>query len=161
MGHLLRSVAAGLFLAVFSVGQQAAVRAAGKPLLVVVSAATPLKDISIAQLRRAFQGEGAEYAPGKRLIPINHPVTSPGRLQFDRVVLGLTAEEIGRFWVDRRIRDQSGPPKAVPTAELALRVVTSLPGAITYIAAEELNSGVRALTIDGKSADAPGYALAQ
>ena len=40
------------------------VRAAGKPLVVIVGASMPIKDISLATLRRAFQGEPTDYTAG-------------------------------------------------------------------------------------------------
>lgn len=132
--------------------------AAGKPLVVVVAASSTLKDISMGELRRAFLGE-AVTAGGKRLIAINHPLATPARDQFDKSVLGLKPDEVGRFWVDRRIRDQSPPPKTVQSAELAVRIAMSLPGAITYATADAVNDKLRALTIDGKAAGQAGYPL--
>jgi ABC-type phosphate transport system substrate-binding protein len=157
--HALCLMVVGTLLVGFSAGSQTAVRAAAKPLVVIVSATTPIRDISTAQLRRAFQGEPTDYAAGKRLIPINQPLDSAARVQFDRVLLGLRASEVGPFWIDRRIRDQSGPPKSAPSAEFALRIVMSLTGAISYVEADQLNDKVRALTVDGVAADSANYLL--
>jgi hypothetical protein len=121
---------------------------------------TSLHDISTAQLRSAFLGDATEYAAGKRLIPINQPLNSAQRVSFDRALLNLKPHEVGPFWVDRRIRDQSGPPKTAPSADLALRLVMSLVGAVSYVYADQLNDKVRALTIDGKTSAASGYLLA-
>lgn len=135
-----------------------AARAAGQALLVIVAASSTVRDISTAELRRCFQGLPTQ-AGGKKLVPINHPTSSPGRVAFDRAVLGLEPSAVGAFWIDRRIRDESPPPRTVPSAELALRIAASLPGAITYIAPELLNGTVKALTIDGKDLKSGGYLL--
>jgi len=132
--------------------------AAGKPLVVIVASSSMVKDISMGELRRAFLGEPVTLS-GKRLIAINHPLATPTRGQFDRIVLGLKPEEVGRFWVDRSIRAQSPPPKTVQTPELAVRIAMSLPGAITYTTADALTEKLRALTIDGKAAGQAGYPL--
>jgi hypothetical protein len=132
--------------------------AAGKPLVVVVAASSAVKDISMGELRRAFLGEAVTVG-GKRLIAINHPLASPARDQFDRIVLGLKPDEVGRFWVDRSIRAQSPPPKTVQSPELAVRIAMSLPGAISYTTADALNDKLRALTIDGKAVGQSGYPL--
>jgi hypothetical protein len=42
---------------------------------------------------------------------------------------------------------------------LLQRVVAKLPGAISYVHAGTIMPGVRALTIDGRSAGQPGYPL--
>ena len=131
---------------------------AREPLLIVASTAFPADDISLATLKVAFRGQMAE-AGGKRVIPINHTVGTELRVEFDRIVLGLEPSAVGRYWVDRRIRDEGLPPKSVPTAELAVRVVAAVPTAITYARRALLNPKVKALTIDGKDAGDPGYAL--
>jgi len=136
-----------------------AARAAGKPLLVVVAAASGIKDISTANLRRTFQGLATNFEGGKRFIPLNHGTGTPSRIQFDRAVLGLEPNAVGAFWIDRRIRDESPPPRTVPSPELALRIAASLPGAITYVYPESLNATVKALTIDGKASTEGGYLL--
>ncbi len=159
--HLPRIVCALLLVLALTPMFGRGARAAGKPLVVIVGASVPLKDISLALLRRAFLGEAAEYTSGKRLIPINHPPATPMRDQFDKVVLGLKPEEVGRFWIDRRIRDQPPPPKTVPSVELAVRIVMSLPGAISYVTQDMVNDKVHVLTIDGKAAGQPGYVLQQ
>lgn len=132
--------------------------AAGKPLIVVVAASSTVKDVSMGELRRAFLGEAVTVG-GKRLIAINHPLDTPARTQFDRIVFSLKPEEVGRFWVDRSIRGQSPPPKTVQSPELAVRIAMSLPGAITYTTPDNLTDKLRAVTIDGKAAGASGYPL--
>lgn len=127
-------------------------------LVVVIASSLGITDISSGTLRRVFSGYPTELS-GRRLIPVNHPPNSVDRARFDRLVLGLTPDQVGRFWVDRRIRDEGQPPKIVPSAELAVRIAASLPGAITYVTTDLLNAKVRALTIDGKEQHDPRYAL--
>jgi len=132
--------------------------AIGKPLVVIVASSTNVKDIGIAALRRAFQGQATDLG-GKHLIPINHANGTPLRVSFDRSILGLEPAEVGRFWIDRRIRGEGSPPKTAPSLDLAVRLVASIPGAITYASHDVLNPSVRVLTIDGKAPDQPGYPL--
>jgi hypothetical protein len=149
-----------LLLGALSPIQSGARAEANQPLLVVVGAATGLTDISLAMLRRAFQGELALTPGGKRLVPLNQAVGSPARTMFDRAVLGLAPDEVGRFWISRRIRDEGSPPRTLPSADLGVRVVASYPGAITYVSAKLVNASVRVLRIDGKLPSDPGYLLA-
>lgn len=135
-----------------------AVRAAGKPMVVVVGASSAAKDIDVATLRRAFSGQAADVA-GKRLIPINHPTGTALRNAFDQQVLGLAAADVGKFWIDKRIRDEGSPPKTVPSADLAVRIAASLPGAITYALPEQVNATVKVLTVGGKTPTTAGYPL--
>ena len=138
----------------------AAALADSDPLLIVVSQVFATNDISLADLKTAFNGRVAQVA-GKQLVPINHNVGTAQRVEFDQIVLGLDPAGVGRFWVDKRIRDDGSPPKSVPSAEIAVRVVAALPTAITYARRAQLNPKVKVLTVDGKSAGQPDYPIAK
>lgn len=132
-----------------------------QPLVVIVSATkTKLSSISTVLLRRVFTGYPTDDALGHRLIPLNWPLDTPERVQFDQVVLGMTRQEVALFWVDQRIRGVNRAPRTVPTPQLALRAVAALPGGITYVPRALANAAVRVLDIDGKSPSDPGYLLA-
>jgi len=132
-------------------------QAADQPLVPVVAATNPIQDISKATLRRAFSGEPTS-GPGGKLIPLNQPPGTPARSEFDKAILGLDPEGVTKFWIDQRIRGQGAAPRAVPSAML-MRVVPQLAGAITYLRANEVTAGLKALTVDGKKSSDPGYLL--
>lgn len=148
-----------LLLAALTPVSQSANAAPGRTLLVIVGHATGMTDISLAVLRRAFHNEPATTPAGKRLIPFNHALGGPERALFDRAVLGLEPGEVGQFWIRRRIRDEGLPPRTLPSPEMAVRVVASLPNAITYIDSKTASSGIRVLRVDGKLSTDPGYLL--
>jgi len=151
--------ALSLFLLWFGAGSL--VQRAGaedEALLVIVGTSFPAKDVSFAVLKEAFRGRAASLE-GKRLIPVNHPNDSPPRVLFDKLVLRLKPAEVGRFWVDVKIRDDGKPPTTAGTSELAVRIVASLPSSISYAPRSLLNPKVKVLTIDGKSATDADYPL--
>lgn len=129
-------------------------------LIVVAGKSFPANNISFAALKSAFRGQHVQLA-GKVLVPINHPENSPARVSFDRTVLRLEPADVGSFWIDMRIRDQGRPPKTASSPELALGVVTALPGAITYATKSTLVDKwpLKVLTVDEKSAGQAGYPL--
>lgn len=129
-------------------------------VLIVGKAATSISDVDGAMVRRAFEGHPVEYASGKRLVPFNAPAESSMRQRFDRMVLGFTPEEVGRFWVDQRIRGQALPPRTVASPAFGVRVVAALPGGITYVPEDVVNDTVRVLSVDGRQPGQAGYLLA-
>jgi len=138
-------------------------RAAAPPssaeLVVVVGAASPMRDISRSALRRAYLGEVTEDH-GARLVPLNQPPGAPARVAFDRALLGLEPDAIARFWIDQRIRGQGSAPRAIPTVSLLLRVLAQLPGGISYLRRADLPAnatGVKVITVDGKKPGDAGY----
>jgi hypothetical protein len=119
-------------------------------LAVVVSKNTELSELSLHELRRIYLGERVDAA-GRRLIPINYAPMSRDRVGFDRAVLGMSPDEAARYWIDRKIRGESGPPVTVETADVLQRVVTRLDGAIGYVRVGALSDQVKVIRIDGKA----------
>ena len=126
-------------------------------LAVIVSPSSKLSNLSVADLRRVFQSERLTDPDGNRLIALNHPPKTVDRMGFDQVVLGMDAEAVGRFWIDRKIRGGSGPPRTVESLATLRRVVEKLPGAIGYIRPGQLSNEVRAIRVDGKLPEDTGY----
>ena len=127
-------------------------------LVVIVAADSTLRDVSHALLKRIFLGEPAEH-DGVRLVPLNYGPEDPLRIAFDKTALGFSQEAAGRYWVDRRIRGQGLPPRAVATQSLLRAVVARLRGGIGYITPDQLNPTVKALTIDGAHHTDAAYQL--
>ena len=134
------------------------VRAQRDPIAVIVSPSMPTSNISLAELRSCFRGQRVTVG-GVGLIPFNLPVGHDLRVAFDRAVLGLEPNQVGRFWVDMRIRDQGRAPRIAPSESLALRVASALKGAITYTRVGALPSSVKVLTVDGLAPGTRGYPL--
>lgn len=127
-------------------------------LAVLVAKDSPVSDISIYELKRLYLGERINSS-GKRLVPLNLPPTTRERLGFDRTVLNMAPDAIARYWVDRKIRGESGPPKTIEPAELLQRVVARLDGAIGYAPLNEIRPELKAIRIDGKAPGDNGYPL--
>src|SRR5512138_1948519 len=119
------------------------------PFAVVASKDLPVDGLSFAELRRLYMGNSV-MVDGKALIPLTFPRQSAERLSFDEAVLDMSAEDTGRFWIDRKIRGQSGPPKSVESAAVILRVVTKVDGAVGFVKAGAVGKSVKILRIDGK-----------
>jgi hypothetical protein len=126
-------------------------------LAVVVGPNSKLGELGISDLRRVFTGERVTDPSGNKLIPLNHPPKTVDRVGFDRTVLGMNPDEVGRYWVDRRIRGGSGPPRTVESIATLRRVVQNLPGAIGYLRRGQLSAEVKPVRIDGKLPGDPGY----
>jgi hypothetical protein len=153
--------ALGLLAAALHLRRPSAARAdALAPLVVIIAASTGVTDISLGTLRRVFQGARTEYAAGKRLVPFNLATGTSERVLFDRAVLGLEPQDVGRFWINARIRDEGLPPRTVQRIDLAVPLVTGYPGAIVYMRSERFAASVRVLTINRVAPGAPSYLFA-
>lgn len=128
------------------------------PLAVVVAKSFPVDGLSFGDLKRLYMGDPV-MANGKKLVAITYPKQSSERRGFDETVLGMSSDDVGRYWIDRKIRGMSGPPKSVDSAAVVVRVVNKVDGAIGFVTLNAMNKDVKVLRIDGKLPRDPGYRL--
>jgi hypothetical protein len=123
-----------------------------EPLLVIVNSNSSVERISIYEVEALYTRSRTRWSDGTPVYPFSFPSGTPARELFDRVVLRLNADQVGRFWLDRRIRGLGMPPKQVPTATLMQQIVANLPGAIGYLPATRTRPGTRivARIVQGK-----------
>lgn len=120
----------------------------GQKLVVVVAAGSKVKALSRADLRRIFINQPVTVG-GVTLVPFNSPPGSASRAAFDQKVLGMSPSEMGRFWVDRKVRGELVAPRSLPSITNVLKVVAKYPGAISYVPADALTEAVQPVAIDG------------
>lgn len=144
----MKTAIASLVIGLCFVVLGGAARADGKKLVVVVAKGSAVTNLSRDDLKRCFTGEPVS-AGGKALVPFNAAPNTPDRAGFDKAVLGLSPEEVGRFWVDRKIRGQSGAPRSLPSAAHIAKVAAKFPGAIGYLPEDQMTSDIQAVAVDG------------
>jgi hypothetical protein len=120
-------------------------------LAIVVAKNSPLREISMRDLRRIYSGEYVSNPDGDKVIPFALPAGSPDRTAFDRAVLNMSPEQVARYWVDRKIRGQSGPPKSIDSPSVLQRVVAQIKSGIGYVRTNDLRGDVRVLPVDGRT----------
>lgn len=141
-----------------SVGPPAAADEAEIALVVVVARDSKLTSVSRTDLQRAYSGEPVT-AGGGRLVPFNLSPSAPDRVRFDRAILGMSPSAAGRYWVDRKIRGGSAPPRSLPSPVYVVKVVAKFPGAIGYVPANQVTRAVKVVAIDGVLPGRAGYPL--
>jgi hypothetical protein len=125
-----------------------AARADGKKLVVVVAKGSPVTNISRGDLKRCFTGDTVTGG-GKTLVPFNAAPGTPERTGFDKAVLGMSPDEAGKYWIDRKVRGQSAAPRALPTAAHIAKVAAKFPGAIGYLPEDQMTADIQAVSVDG------------
>jgi hypothetical protein len=128
-------------------------------LQIVTAKANSIRDISFPDLRQLYRGKRISVA-GVKVIPFNHPAGTPDRVGFDRVVLGMSPDEVGRYWVDQKIRGGEPPPRTIDSAALLLRVVAALPGSLGYVREGFSSPELKIVSIEGRLPGDSGYPLA-
>ena len=113
-----------------------------------------MSQLSLYQLKRLFLGDSVD-----ELIALNRDAKGVERIGFDRTVLGMSPEAAARYWIDRRIRGQSGAPKAVEPAAVIQRVVARLPHSVGYVRLKDVSAEVQVVKIDGRKPGDAGYPI--
>lgn len=144
----MRTTIASLVIGLCLVLAGGSALADGKKLVVVVAKGSSLTTISRTDLKRCFLGEPVS-AGDRNLVPFNAQPGTPDRVGFDRAVLGMSPDEVGRYWVDRKVRGQSGAPRSLPSPAHMAKVAAKFPGAIGYLAVDQMTSDVQAVAVDG------------
>jgi hypothetical protein len=135
-------------------------RASADPvrLQLITAKANAIRDLSLADLRQIYRGRRISIA-GVKLVPFNHPPNTPDRVAFDRIVLGMSPEEVGRYWIDQKIRGGDSPPRIIDSVALLVRVVAALPGAIAYVREGFSAPELKIVTLEGRMPSDPHYPL--
>lgn len=121
--------------------------AGSEPIAVVMGAKTSQHSLSLDKLRRIFLASPTDDDDGHRFVPLNHSRASAARETFDRRVLGMSPEEVARYWIDQRLRGRK-PPQSVASIAMLRRALEELPGTISYLPLGAVES-LRVLAIDG------------
>lgn len=130
----------------------------GTELAIVMAEDSSVTGLTFHELKQLYTGQRLKTPKGEWMVPLNRRNEDPERVGFDDSVLGMNPEIVRQYWIDRKIRGQSGPPKTINSGALVLKLVNKVPGAIGYVRASEA-SGVRVLKIDGKRPGEPGYGI--
>jgi len=128
-------------------------------LAVVVAKISPIQHLSQFELKKLYLGSNISDSAGERIIAFNQAPNSPDRVSFEQRVLGMTPDEVARYWIDRKIRGEGGAPKSVGSAELLQRVVSKLEHSVAYVRADQVRPDVRVVAIDGSVPGDAAYRL--
>jgi hypothetical protein len=129
-----------------------------EPLAIVTSKRGGVSELSFYQLKRLYLGDNVQ-AGGLDLVALNRDAKGAERTGFDATVLNMSPDAAARYWIDRRIRGQSGAPKSVEPASVIQRVIANLPRAVGYVRVRDVSPDVQVVKIDGRRPGEPGYPI--
>ncbi len=116
--------------------------AADSDVVVIANVSVPTVDAQL--LSRLYTGRAVE-AGNVRVTVVNAAVGSNVRDQFLNRVLQQDDEKYRAYWLVRRHVGKGIPPKEFQSASEMIDYVLNTPGAIGYVRANEVTSGVRVI----------------
>ena len=159
IGTALLCVAA-LISTTAAVAAQASGKGAGIAVAIVVHPDTKVNNLTFAELKAIFRGERQFWDDGRRVtLLMRAPVAAERAFVLDRIY-GMTEAEFREYWIGKMFRAEvAAGPKLVYSADMARDLVTVIPGAITFVPANEISSETKVVRIDGKLPNEEGYPL--
>ena len=135
--------------AVVAIAMMVHLGAQAPTLAVIVNKANPVKTMTILDLRRVFMKQTRMWPHAESVVPVDWDATSAHRESFSRVVLGRSVREMGDYWVQQGMTQGLTPPSTQRSTRAILRFVASVPGAIAYVPAAEVDDTVVAVKVTG------------
>jgi hypothetical protein len=131
-----------LALVVLSAGHHAADADVGE-IAVIVNRSNGVGPMNRSQLSAIFKSKSTSFPGGGRADPVNLAPENPVRQEYDLVVLGMTPDEVERFWLDNKIRSGVGSPRRLSGPDAVVRFVAGDAAGIGYVETSDTNDSVR------------------
>lgn len=127
---------------------------------IVVHPDTPVRDLTLDQLRRIFLADQQFWENGTRItLLVRAPIAYERDIVLDRIY-SMSEERFRQYWVAKIFRAEvPAGPKIVYSADMARELVAVVPGAITFMPASEVVASTRVVRIEGKLPGEDGYPL--
>jgi ABC-type phosphate transport system substrate-binding protein len=141
-------------LAVFAAGSAArgATHAPQAPVsaeavVVVVSASSPVTEISRLHLADLYLGRRTRFPNGAPAVPIDQRAGTPARTAFSERYLGRSEAQLKAHWSRIIFTGRGRPPLELPDSEAVRTLVARDASAIGYLDARVLNASVRVVRV--------------
>lgn len=127
---------------------------------IVVNSQVPLDGLSFPEIRKVFLGERQFWNPKLRVTLLMRAPVAPERDVVLRTIYQMTEAQFRQYWISKVFRaDVSSGPKIVYSTEMAVDLISAIPGAVAFVDAAQIPKGMKVLRIDGKLPTDKSYPL--
>jgi ABC-type phosphate transport system substrate-binding protein len=159
MTHVRRFVfvVAALLALVSAAGGQAQ---KSSDIAVVTNPATPVNELSLADVRKVFLGERQYWNSNIPVIVLVRAPIAREREVVLKTIYQMTESQFKQYWVAKIFRSEAvSAPKIVYSADMTNQLLAVIPGSIAFMEAKAVAPGLRVLKVDGRLPGEPGYKL--
>jgi ABC-type phosphate transport system substrate-binding protein len=130
------------------------------PIAIVVRPDVPVDNLSFAELRRLMLGDRQYWSSDLRITLL---VRAPGSRERDvvlKTIYQMSEAQFRQYWIAKVFRAEApSGPRIVYSNEMAVELAAAIPGAVTFVDASQVPSGLKVLKINGRLPREPGYPL--
>ncbi len=117
--------------------------AAWAEVAVVVSAKSPVGNMTQEQVSQLFLGKTSTFPGGAQALPIDQAEGQAARDEFYTKATGKSAAQVKAYWSKIIFTGKGQPPKEVPNTAEVKRLVSGNPNTIGYIEKSAVDSSVK------------------
>jgi len=114
-------------------------------VVVVVSATSPVGNLTADQVSQIFLGKIATFPGGGPAVPIDQPESAAPRGEFYSKVTGKDAAQLKAYWSKIIFTGKGQPPKEIPGNADVKKLVADNPNMIGYIDKSAVDATVKAV----------------
>jgi hypothetical protein len=129
-------------------------------IAVVTNPATPVNELSLADVRKVFLGERQYWNSNIPVIVLVRAPIAREREVVLKTIYQMTESQFKQYWVAKIFRSEAvSAPKIVYSADMTNQLLAVIPGSIAFMEAKAVAPGLRVLKVDGRLPGEPGYKL--
>ena len=130
------------------------------PIAIVVHPDTAISDLTLDELREIFLADQLYWPDHSRIVLlVRAPTAYERKFVLDRIYR-MSEADFRSYWIKKMFRAEvpSGP-RVVFSNNMAIGLVTAIPGSIAFMRASDVTPDVKVVRIDGKLPEEDGYPL--
>jgi ABC-type phosphate transport system substrate-binding protein len=129
-------------------------------IAVVTNSATPVNELSLADVRKVFLGERQYWNSNIPVIVLVRAPIAREREVVLKTIYQMTESQFKQYWVAKIFRSEAvSAPKIVYSADMTNQLLAVIPGSIAFMEAKAVAPGLKVLKVDGRLPGEPGYKL--
>ena len=134
--------------------------ATGNDIAIVAHSSVPIDNITFSELRKIVLGDKQYWATNLRVTLLLRAPVARERDVVLQKVYEMSEAQFRQYWIGKVFRaDVAAGPKIVHSTDVAIGLLSSLPGSIGFIDSAEVPRNFKVLQIDGKLPGQQGYRL--
>jgi len=133
---------------------------ADQSVAIVVNLSNSVDNFSFDELRKILLGEKSHWPNGRRITIVMMDPAQPERKAILRDVYAMSEKDLNSHFIQGVFTGSVlVSPKTLSTATDVKKFVFNVPGAIGYVRANDVDSSVKVIRIDGRLPDDKDYRL--
>jgi len=132
----------------------------GNAIAIVVRPDVPVDNLSFAELRRLMLGDRQYWSSNLKVTLL---VRAPGARERDvvlKTIYQMSEAQFRQYWIAKVFRaEAASAPRIVYSNDMAADLASQIPGAVAFVDAGQVPTGLKVLKINGLLPQQPGYPL--